>query len=67
MVIIERKPRSHDVKGFVHAKVDLHLAKQQNKTKQKKKREKKRKKERKKRKQTKQQKKKLTTHLAHAI
>lgn len=33
LFIIERKPRSHDVKGFVHAKLDLHLAKQQNQKK----------------------------------
>lgn len=35
LIIIERKPRSHIAKGFVHAKLDLHLVKQQKKEKKK--------------------------------
>lgn len=36
LMILERKRRSHQVKGFVHAELDLHLVKQQKKRKKKK-------------------------------
>lgn len=44
MIILGRKPRSHNVNGFVHAKLDLHLVKAAKKKKEKQKRKKKRKK-----------------------
>lgn len=43
LIILGRKPRSHNVNGFVHAKLDLHLVKAAKKKKEKQKRKKKKK------------------------
>lgn len=64
MIILGRKPRSHNVNGFVHAKLDLHLVKAAKKKKGKTKKEKKEKKIEKELKQVEQKKGKMkqSTH-----